>query len=291
MPLNQTLSTKPILGQKKDKTRITVLLGANVTGTDKLTPWVIANPNPDSDNIDDDGSTGTGSRSQYQSRSRCDNNASGREVTQLNLTHIEVAFLPPNTTSHLQPLDARVIKSFKAHYKQNYCRHILKLFEEGKDINKEKVNIKEAVDYLADAWENVSGNTIFNYWVKTGILLSTTDNDIADATQVQQAILNEDIADTNQIIEDLGAESDNPLADSLANVLNDFCDLDEEIPTEDVLNENDIIKLIQEEMNEENDNSDDSEDEPMLVSLDDATKSLQTWVTFFEQQEIDEFKN
>ncbi|GES83094.1 tigger transposable element-derived protein 6-like [Rhizophagus clarus] len=220
MPPNQTLSTKPILGQTKDKTRIMILL---------------TNPNPDSDNIDNDGSTGAG---------RCDNNASGREVTQLNLTHIEVAFLPPNTTSHLQLLDAGVIKSFKAHYKQNYCRHILKLFEEEKDINKEK-----------------------------------------------QAILNEDVADTNQIIEDLDAESDDPLADSLANALNDFCDLDEEIPTEDVLNENDIIKLIQEEMNEENDNSDDSEDEPVLVSLDDTTKSLQTYITFFEQQEIDEFKN
>ena len=61
-------------------------------------------------------------------------------------------FLPPNTTSHLQLLDAGVIKSFKAHYKRNYCRHILNLFEEGKDINKENVNIKETVDYLADAW-------------------------------------------------------------------------------------------------------------------------------------------
>ena len=72
-----------------------------------------------------------------------------------------MAFLPPNTTSYLQPLDAGVIKSFKAHYKWNYCWHILKLFEEGKDINKEKVNIKEA-DYLADAWENVSSELIFN---------------------------------------------------------------------------------------------------------------------------------
>jgi len=41
MSPNQTLSTKPVLGQKKDKTRITVLLGANATGTDKLKPWVI----------------------------------------------------------------------------------------------------------------------------------------------------------------------------------------------------------------------------------------------------------
>lgn len=202
-----------------------------------------------------------------------------------------MAFLPPNTTSHLQPLDAGVIKSFKAHYKRNYCRHILKLFEEGKDINKEKVNIKEAVDYLADAWENVSSDTIFNCWVKTGILPSTTDNDIADAIQFQQVILDHEVADTNQIIEDLGVASDNPLAASLSDALNDFCNLEQEIPTEDILNENDIIKLIQEEMNGENNNEDDSEDEPVIVSLDDAIKSLQTWTTFFEQQEINDFKN
>lgn len=41
MSPSQTLSTKPVPGRKKDKTRITVLLGANATGTDKLKPWVI----------------------------------------------------------------------------------------------------------------------------------------------------------------------------------------------------------------------------------------------------------
>jgi len=43
MPLNQTLSTHPIASQKKDKTRITVFLSTNATGTNKLTPWVIGN--------------------------------------------------------------------------------------------------------------------------------------------------------------------------------------------------------------------------------------------------------
>ena|ERR1051325_10302241 len=86
-------------------------------------------------------------------------------------------------------------------------------------------------------------------------------------------------------------ESDNPLAVSLVDALdNYFCDLEEEILTEDILDENDIIKLIQEEMNDENDNSDDSEEEPVIISLDDAMKSLQTWISFFEQQEIDKFK-
>ena len=40
---NQTLSTKPVRGEKKDKTRITVLLGTNAIGTDKLKSWVIGN--------------------------------------------------------------------------------------------------------------------------------------------------------------------------------------------------------------------------------------------------------
>jgi len=208
-----------------------------------------------------------------------------------NSTPDNKKYLSITSHSHLQPLDAGIIKSFKAHYKWNYCRHILKLFEEGKDINKEKVNIKETIDYLADVWENVTDETIFNCWVKTGILPSLTEDNMADAIQVQQDVLNYETSDTNQIIEDLGIVSNNPLAAPLANALNDyFYDLEGEILTEDILDENDIIKLIQEEMNGENDNLDDFENEPVLVSLDDAIKSLQIWMSFFEQQEMDEFK-
>ena len=43
MAPSETLSTRPVPGRKKDKTRITVLLGINATGTDKLKPWVIGN--------------------------------------------------------------------------------------------------------------------------------------------------------------------------------------------------------------------------------------------------------
>ena len=43
MAPSETLSTRPVPGRKKNKTRITVLLGINATGTDKLKPWVIGN--------------------------------------------------------------------------------------------------------------------------------------------------------------------------------------------------------------------------------------------------------
>ena len=63
-----------------------------------------------------------------------------------------MAFLPPNTTSHFQLLDAGIIVNFKSHYKKNFCCYMLKLFKDSKDINKEKINIKEAINYLVDAW-------------------------------------------------------------------------------------------------------------------------------------------
>ena len=46
-----------------------------------------------------------------------DNNQKIEESGNLNLSHVRVHFLLPNTMAHLQPMDAGIIKSFKAIYK------------------------------------------------------------------------------------------------------------------------------------------------------------------------------
>ena len=74
----------------------------------------------------------------------------------------------------------------------------------------------------------------------------------------------------------------------LMNTLNDFFNDLEEILTVDILNEDDIIKLIQNGIYNENENSD-SEKEQILVSLSNILKSLQIWITFFKQQQMDKF--
>ncbi|CAG8652735.1 12499_t:CDS:1, partial [Dentiscutata heterogama] len=167
------------------------------------------------------------------------------------------------------------------------------LFEDGMNINENKLTIKHAIDYIADAWSNVSEVTITNCWKKTGILPIVTENDIFDAMQVQQDTLTHEKENTDQLIID-NLNNNDPYTNSLSAALNEFFySLDEEIPTEDILNENDIIDLIQNEMRNKDDDpnhSDDSEEEPELISLSDARKSLYTWITFCEQQQTDEFK-
>lgn len=166
---------------------------------------------------------------------------------------------------------------------------MLRLFEEGKDINKEKINIKEAIDYLADAWKNVTEETIINCWIKTGILPTSSNEDIIDAMQSRQEIMDEEIENIDQIIGELDTGTD-PRAALLADAINDFfLDLEENVPTEEILSDDDIIKLIQEEAHSDEDSDNDSDEEPILVSSNDALKSLKIWMTFFEQQPLDEF--
>ena len=161
---------------------------------------------------------------------------------------------------------------------------MLDLFEDGKDINSEKINIKEAIDCISEAWGCVTEETVWNCWRKTGILPSLTDEDIDNASQLQQEMADNEIADIDQMIEKL--DMNDPSASLLSNTLNSFFQDLEEIPTEEILNENDIIRLVQEESCDTNS---DSEEEEILVPSSEALKSLQIWISFFEQQYIDEF--
>ena len=76
--------------------------------------------------------------------------------------------MPPNTTAHLQPCDTRIINLFKAHYRKLYLQCVLEAMDAGKEIS--CLNIKEAIDFTAEAWKNVTSQTIINCWQKTEIV-------------------------------------------------------------------------------------------------------------------------
>ncbi len=91
----------------------------------------------------------------------------------------------------------------------------------------------------------------------------------------------------NQIIDKLDDLYTSPLKNAIDNFFQDL----EEISTEDLLNDNEIIKLIQEGVDDdENNDSKENFNELLSVSFVDTIKSLQNWIIFFEQQTTNEFK-
>ncbi|CAG8684238.1 16415_t:CDS:2, partial [Racocetra fulgida] len=51
------------------------------------------------------------------------------------LTHVKLHFLLPHTTPYLQPCDARIIHSFKAHYRKLYLQSIIDAINANKEIS------------------------------------------------------------------------------------------------------------------------------------------------------------
>ncbi|KAM0023923.1 putative DDE superfamily endonuclease domain-containing protein [Helianthus debilis subsp. tardiflorus] len=72
-------------------------------------------------------------------------------------------FLPPNTTSKIQPCDAGIIRAFKMHYRCRFYRSLLEGYELGVS-NPAKINVLDAMNLAISAWTmDVRANTIANY--------------------------------------------------------------------------------------------------------------------------------
>jgi hypothetical protein len=105
-------------------------------------------------------------------------------------------FLPPNTTSRLQPLDSGIIASFKVSYKKLLVSKLLNDYENTGRIS--KLSLKEAVYTTTVAWEKVSATTIKNCWSHTKIL---TLVDAVEGTLDQQE---GELGELDELIEQLG---------------------------------------------------------------------------------------
>ena len=85
------------------------------------------------------------------------------------LTNVKVAFLPPNMTSHIQPMDAGIIRSFKANYHCLYILRVLDQDDEGKD-DIYHIDQLEGMNLSRTAWNLTKQKTVANCWKHAGIL-------------------------------------------------------------------------------------------------------------------------
>lgn len=95
------------------------------------------------------------------------NNFSGHYIS-YKPTNVELIYFKLNLTAWVQPLDAGIIRCFKAHYWRRFCQEALKRDISGKaDIY--SFNLLKTLHMAHNAWDNVTPETIKNCWNHTNI--------------------------------------------------------------------------------------------------------------------------
>ena len=77
-------------------------------------------------------------------------NAPSHVVAGVELRNTTIKFLPPNTTSRLQPCDAGIIASFKTHYQRKFVRCLLEQFESNESLS--KLSVLKAIQFIQESW-------------------------------------------------------------------------------------------------------------------------------------------
>ncbi len=102
----------------------------------------------------------------------------------VTLCNTTVFYLPPNTTSKIQPCDAGIIRSLKAYYRRRFNRLLIQRLQD-KVVDPEKIDVLEAMHIAVAAWSmDVKPETICNCFRHCRI--RTTD---ANVTPVPEELL------------------------------------------------------------------------------------------------------
>ena len=86
----------------------------------------------------------------------------------VTLENVELAFLPPNTTSRTQPMDAGVIRNFKLHYRCILASRRLQAAENGREDF--KWSLLDCLLAVKSAWSLVTPTTIASCYRNAGFV-------------------------------------------------------------------------------------------------------------------------
>jgi hypothetical protein len=150
-------------------------------------------------------------------------------------------------------------------------------------FNRNKLNIKQAIDFIANAWNCVSETTIMNCWQSTGILPFTDNVDISTAISLNQVECIQDSDSLQQMFHTLNAEG--PLAETVVEHMKSYVDeVDKHVTSEDILTDEEIVSMVYFDF-EQNDMTDNVKQQSPQISAAEALSALRTLISFQEQLE------
>ncbi|XP_030006278.1 tigger transposable element-derived protein 6-like [Sphaeramia orbicularis] len=306
--LTLATSTK---GIKKAKIRISLALTANATGTEKLTPLVIGHVqrprcfkhfNPGvyaqyfhnkktwmTSVIFNEWITELDQKMRRQNRHilLLLDNATSHIVPvdddgQPKLTNVDVHFLPPTTTSHLQPMDAGIIKAFKAHYRRFQVRHMIDAYDAGRPT---EIQLNHAIRYVKQAWNAITEKTIVNCWEHVKIFPDRTpaaDADVEVLDPVPAPLQNDFGNMFERMAEMYNIPPEHVMSES------EFISVDDGLSTGEELTEEEIINIVvgpSSDPGNEDEDADDIDIEPQRPPTScEAKAALDVVVRFLESK-------
>lgn len=148
------------------------------------------------------------------------------------LSNVKLIYLPPNTTSRLQPLDMGVIHSLKSLYRIKIVQKLLALIEQKSEPNPKDIKLIDALVMLKSSWAEVSEKTIQNCFAKSGFKLQTDDNETQNDDTIEET---NDPFIWNELTNRMGLEGEN---------FEDYVNSDNDIFTAAELSDDTIIENI-----------------------------------------------
>ena len=203
--------------------------------------------------------------------------------SRLKVTRLE--FLPPNTTSRFQPMDAGIIASFKAQYRKLLIQHQIDCISTGKSF---AIDVYQAVTMLEKAWRNgVTSTTIQICWRHTGILSVLVENEVIQEQQRKEV---EEVAAVLEQLSLISSETETPNM-NVQEYLNYELKFDLNYPYQPT--DEEIIEMLpSQQQGNEHEDSDLDEANPHdiveeVVGFKNVGSALQTVKKFLEQRPND----
>lgn len=202
----------------------------------------------------------------------------------LKLSNIKFVFLPPNTTSCIQPLDGGIIKAFKGYYRKLMVKQLLAIVNSGKTIEPNSITLLIAIHMIRDAWNEIKVSTIENCFKKCGF----DKNGVEDECEVDHEFI--EYWDTASRILDINID------------FNEFVECDDEVAVCETITNDNIVDGIIEKRNDgeqsvgyETEANDEeivceivTEVDPKPPSLLDVTQALSTLRNFFSNCNVED---